>query len=112
MQRSHLSWHNDAEKKLSLKKAAAQAKADYQAFWRDEASRLHWHQPFSEVHDGRFCGGLWFREGMLNASFNCLDRHILNGQAKTTAIISETESGEVRKISYEELHKLTCDISA
>jgi len=81
-------------------------------FWSQEAKNLFWAKPFTQVHDGRFAFGHWFKDGMLNASWNCLDRHVHAGQGRKTAIVFESELGAIQKLSYEELLDLTCDIAA
>jgi acetyl-CoA synthetase len=81
-------------------------------YWAREAQNLSWTKAFEQVHDGRFAGGSWFSAGMLNASYNCLDRHLEAGLAQKTAIIFENEAGFVRALSYEQLHELTCEIAS
>lgn len=112
MNGSNLCWSSQSEKKSCLSEATAQAAHDYHDFWHAEAQRLFWHKPFDEVHDGRFAEGNWFSNGFINASVNCLDRHVQGGRGQRPAITFENEAGEVRSLSYEELHKLTCDIAA
>ncbi len=80
-------------------------------FWSQEAKNLFWAKPFTQVHDGRFAFGHWFKDGMLNASWNCLDRHVQAGRGSHAAIVFESETGVVKKLSYEELLDLTCDIA-
>jgi len=59
-----------------------QAAADAPAWWAEQArQRLHWQTPFTDVLDDSnppFC--TWFADGALNASYNCLDRHVEAGQ--------------------------------
>ena len=80
-------------------------------FWAKEALELSWGKPYQEVHDGNFAFGRWFSGGMLNASYNCLDRHVKAGFGERLAIKFETEDGLTKNLSYKELLDLTCNIS-
>ena len=69
------------------------------------ASELLWHKPFTKVLDESNAPFFkWFEDGELNASYNCLDRH-LKTQPDKTAIIFEADDGTVTRISYKELHR-------
>ncbi len=85
------------------------AKADYEGFWSDlAASEITWQQPFETVLDAsRAPHYRWFPDGRLNVSFNCLDRH-LEDKADKTAIVFEGEQGDVRTLTYRELHGQVC----
>ncbi len=109
MTKHPFSWTTPLEKQLSYTNANS---LDHVDFWRSESQRLNWHEPFSEVHDGKFAAGQWFVDGQLNASVNCLDRHIEKGLGEKAAIVFENEAGLVKTLSYQELHKLTCDIAS
>ncbi len=81
-------------------------------YWAKVAGRVHWSTPFTKVKDVSFNSEdfriRWFEDGALNASYNCLDRH-LDSAGATTAIIWEgDEPGDVRRISYLEAHQETC----
>ncbi len=74
-------------------------------FWAEQARSLYWYHPWTKVLEAEFHDGevTWFQGGMLNAAFNCLDRH-LPEKADDTAIIWEADDpGEGRHISYREL---------
>ncbi|MGH8308654.1 MAG: acetate--CoA ligase, partial [Steroidobacteraceae bacterium] len=81
------------------------AAADHAGFWADLARReLSWHKPFRVSLDDSMAPKFrWFPDGELNVSFNCLDVHLADRGHKT-AIIAEGEPGEVRRLSYRELH--------
>lgn len=111
MKGSNLCWNSQTEKKTCLDEAHVQAQENYRDFWQAEAQRLFWHHPFSEVHDGRFSEGKWFSGGLINASVNCLDRHVQSGRGHKTAIVFENEAGQTRRLSYAELLRLTGDIA-
>jgi len=73
------------------------------AGWADAAARLTWAQPWDAVHRDDRPGGSWFPGGVLNASVNCLDRH-LPERADRVAIHWEGETGDRRTITYGALH--------
>ncbi len=82
------------------------AAADPEAFWATEArEHLHWFEPFTQALKWEVPNAEWFVGGKTNVSFNCLDRHIANGQGDRTAIIWEGEPGEERQLTYRELHR-------
>ncbi|MFI5536169.1 MULTISPECIES: acetyl-coenzyme A synthetase N-terminal domain-containing protein, partial [unclassified Nocardia] len=54
------------------------AAADRDAFWAEQAGRLHWHEPFTQVLDWSEAPvAKWFVGGKLNVAYNCVDRHVL-----------------------------------
>jgi acetyl-CoA synthetase len=77
---------------------------DPDAFWADAASHLDWFAPWSQVLDGSGAHAKWFVDGKLNLCHNCVDRHALATPEKI-AILWESEPGEVRRITYAELHE-------
>ncbi|MDQ6996260.1 MAG: acetate--CoA ligase [Mariprofundus sp.] len=83
---------------------------DSDATWRDLArEHLHWREPFTRVLNREKAPFFhWFEHGKLNLSENCLDRHVTAGLSERTAIIWESEAGEVRRISYAELLADVC----
>lgn len=83
-----------------------------EAFWAEQGKRLDWIQAYTQVKNTSFDSENlhieWFKDGVLNASVNCLDRH-LKTRAKQTAIIFEGDDPSVSKhISYQELFEETC----
>ncbi|MEN9705996.1 MAG: acetate--CoA ligase [Pseudomonadota bacterium] len=96
----------DSARLESLHAAAAR---DPVGFWGDQAREaLRWHRPFTEVLDESEAPNYrWFGDGQLNVSVNCLDVH-LESRADKTAIIFESEPGDVRRLSYRELHAEVC----
>jgi acetyl-CoA synthetase len=100
------------EKVLAYAAAQKLALKDYKEFWLKESKDLYWQQKPHTIHDGKFMDGQWFLGGKLNASYNCLDRHCLAGRGDHVAIVFENEQGELRKLTYFELLKLTKDIAA
>ena len=86
---------------------------DYPGFWADLArDYLSWKKPFTQtLNDTQAPFFKWFEDGTLNASYNCLDRHIDNGQGDKTAIIFEADGGEVTRTTYAQLLARTCQIA-
>ena len=81
---------------------------DPDAFWAKTAKRLDWISPWTNVRNFDFVKGEieWFRGGKLNASYNCIDRHIKNGYGNESAIIWEgNDPNQSRKFTYKELLK-------
>jgi acetyl-CoA synthetase len=89
-----------------------EAEEDYEGFWANHAREvIDWHRPFTHVLDeSKAPFYRWFYDGELNVSYNCLDRH-LKTQPNKTAIIFETDGGQVSHISYAELHKRVCQFA-
>ena len=89
--------------------AYAAASADRLAFWAEQAKRLHWHKPFTQILDwSNPPFAKWFADGMINAAYNCLDRHIAAGLGDRVAIYWEGEPGDSRVITYADLHRSVC----
>jgi acetyl-CoA synthetase len=87
----------------------AKAANDYVGFWADLATaEIDWHRPFTvALDDGEAPNYRWFVDGQLNVSHNCLDVHLRDRSAKT-AIVFEGEPGDVRTLTYAELHREVC----
>jgi acetyl-CoA synthetase len=88
---------------------------DPDAFWLEQAKSISWFkQPTKSVEytwdtKNRKIEHAWFADGVLNVSYNCLDRHLGTATAKKTAIIWQGEAEDaVRKYTYEQLHKEVC----
>ena len=82
-----------------------QAAADPDAWWAEQArQRLDWDTPFTEVlDDSKPPFYRWFADGTLNASYNCLDRHVAAGLGDRVAFHWHGEEGEQRDLTYAEL---------
>ena len=92
--------------------AVARVESDPQGFWSDVAGRLDWIKPFTVAKDVSFNADdfriRWYADGVLNASVNCLDRH-LRDRADAVAIIWEGDDPtDSRKITYSEAHAEVC----
>ncbi len=77
-------------------------------FWAGEASELHWQKKWTKVLDWKVPFAKWFVGGKLNASENCLDRHLSGPRRNKAAIIWEGEPGERRTLTYHQLHREVC----
>ena len=84
-----------------------EAERDYEGFWaRLARENIAWNKPFTQTLDESDAPFYkWFADGKLNASYNCLDRNIENGNGDKTAIIFEADDGQVTRASYRELHE-------
>ena len=82
----------------------AQAAADPQAWWAKQAEQLAWFKPWDRVlDDSNPPFYKWFEGGTINASYNCLDRHVEAGRGERIALHWAGEEGERRDITYAEL---------
>lgn len=83
----------------------AEAENDYEGFWaRLARENVVWNKPFTETLDQSDAPFYkWFQDGELNASANCLDKHMGTPTENKTAIIFEADGGEVTKVTYREL---------
>ena len=91
----------------------AEADADYAGFWaRMAREQLLWKTPFTRsLDDSKAPFFKWFEDGTLNASYNCLDRHLGTPVEKKTAVIFEADDGKVTKVTYKELHARVCQFA-
>src|SRR6478735_3620510 len=87
------------------------AAADPEAFWAGFARELEWITPWSRVLDWQPPNVKWFVGGKLNASANCLDRHIRTSRRNKAAIIWEGESGDRRTLTYFDLYREVCQFA-
>lgn len=96
-------------------RAYAAAKSDPDGYWREQAGRLDWITPFTNVKDTSFDEAdfriNWFADGQLNVAANCIDRH-LETRADQVAILWEGDTpGTDRRITYRELHEQVCRLA-
>ncbi len=88
---------------------------DNDAFWAKEGKRIDWIKPYTKIKDVTYSKRKteikWFYDGTLNASYNCIDRHLAK-KANHTAIIFEGDDPSVsKKISYQELSDEVCKLA-
>jgi acetyl-CoA synthetase len=87
----------------------AEAEADPVTWWRRQADRLVWHNEPTNTLEWDLPFAKWFSDGTLNASVNCVDRHVANGKGDKVAYhwVGDAE-GEARTITYQELQDMVC----
>ena len=85
-----------------------QAKDDPASFWGELASNLHWFKKWDHVLQGEMPETKWFVGGKINASYNCIDRHLTSWRKNKAAIIWEGEPGDTRVLTYQDLHREVC----
>jgi acetyl-CoA synthetase len=88
----------------------AQASKDPDAWWESQAERLEWFQRWNKVREWDPPHHKWFVGGKLNASYNCLDRH-LDKNADRVAYHWVGEPGDARSLTYGELHNEVCRLA-
>ena len=81
-------------------------------FWRKEGKRITWIKPYSKVKDVKYSKKevniKWYYDGTLNASANCIDRHLEKKSNKNAIIWVGDDPSDSKKITYKELHKNVC----
>jgi len=89
-----------------------EAERDLEGFWAKHArAELKWTKPFTKTLDESNAPFYkWFHDGELNASYNCLDRH-LGTQPDKVAIIFEADDGKVTRVTYKELYHRVCQFA-
>ena len=80
-----------------------QARRDREGYWAGWAKQLEWIRPWDRVLEWNPPQAKWFVGGKLNASANCLDRHVKAGRGSRPALIWEGEPGETRRLTYADL---------
>ena len=90
----------------------AEAERDLEGFWaRLAREHLAWHKPFTKTLDESSAPFYkWFHDGELNASYNCLDRH-LKTQPDKVALIFEADDGTVSRVTYKQLYHRVCQFA-
>src|SRR5207247_5544741 len=81
------------------------AERDFEGFWAAFARELEWSRPWTKVLDWDPPHAKWFVGGMLNASTNCVDRHVRTARRNKAAIIWEGEPGDRRTLTYFDLFR-------
>ena len=79
------------------------------AFWKKEGKRITWIKPYKKIKDVKYSKSeviiKWYEDGTLNASANCVDRHLKNKKDKTAIIWVGDNPKDIKKISYKQLYK-------
>jgi acetyl-CoA synthetase len=82
--------------------------SDPEGFWAEQAEALTWERKWERVLDWTPPFAKWFVGGRLNLSVNCLDRHLATWRKNKAALVWEGEPGEVRTLTYQQLHHDVC----
>jgi acetyl-CoA synthetase len=80
-------------------------------FWEQQAQNLHWFESWKTILEWDYPHASWFKEGKINASYNCLDRHINTSHKDKIAIYWEGEPGDTKSLTYSEIHKQVCKMA-
>ena len=78
---------------------------DNKKFWEDESKNIDWFQDYHTVLQGQAPFYKWFEGGKLNASYNCIDRHLGSWTRNKAAIVFEGEPGDQRVLTYNDLYR-------
>src|SRR3954465_217250 len=89
----------------------AKAQDDPEAFWAGFAKELEWIRPWSTTLEWNAPDAKWFVNGQLNASANCLDRHVRTARRNKAAFIWEGEPGDRRTLTYFDLYRQVCQFA-
>ena len=88
--------------------------ADPNRFWGEHGRRLDWIKPYTKVMNASFNGDVsirWYEDGTLNASYNCVDRHLAARGDRTAILWEGDDPGEDRRVTYRELHESVCRLA-
>jgi acetyl-CoA synthetase len=89
----------------------ARSVKDPNGFWGEQAKRLDWIKPFSKVKNTSYTGDVtikWFEDGTLNASYNCVDRHLTKRGDQTAILWEGDDPKDDKKLTYKQLHVEVC----
>ena len=96
----------------AYKKLYAESVNTPEKFWGRQAKELLlWRKPFKKVLQWKVPHAKWFTGGQLNVAENCLDRHLGTARENKAAIIFEGEPGDIRTITYKQLHREVCQFA-
>ena len=108
---------NDWAKEGYVNKEKYQAKYqlsinENEKFWNEEGKRINWIKPYTKIKDVKYSKSevhiKWYYDGTLNASENCIDRHLASRGDKTAIIWEGDDPKNSKKITYKELHEKVC----
>ncbi|MSO85815.1 MAG: acetate--CoA ligase [Rhodospirillales bacterium] len=87
---------------------------DPEGFWREHGKRIDWIKPYTKIKDTSFQPPVhvrWFYDGTLNASVNCIDRHLKTRGDQTAILWEGDDPKDSKKITYKELHEHVCRLA-
>src|SRR5918911_3861802 len=88
-----------------INKVKAQAAENPEKFWAEQAKNLVWFRQWNNILEWNHPFARWFVGGELNASVNCLDRHVRTARRNKAALIWEGEPGDARTLTYWDLYR-------
>jgi acetyl-CoA synthetase len=103
-------WCDEAKYKAMYERSVR----DPERFWGEHGKRIDWIKPYTKVKDVSFAGDVhirWFYDGTLNASVNCLDRHLAKRGNQTAIIWEGDDPKDSRHITYKEAHEQVCRLA-
>ena len=102
-------------KKLDYDKLYKESIDNPERFWSEQGKRLSWYKPYNKICDYSYDKNnlyvKWFEDGTLNASFNCLDRHVEKNPDSLAIIWEGDDPSSSKKITYKELLDEVCKLS-
>ena len=106
-------WSNNAYvNKAKYEKKYKFSINDNEEFWRKEGKRINWIKPYTKIKDVKYSKNevriKWYYDGTLNASANCIDRHLVDKKNKTAIIWVGDDPKDSKQITYNELHRNVC----
>ena len=90
------------------RRLCVEAEANPEAYWARQAERLHWFRQWEKVLEWDLPFAKWYVGGTTNVAYNCLDRHLTTWRRNKAAIIWEGEPGDIRTLTYQQLHDEVC----
>ncbi|MDQ6671206.1 MAG: AMP-binding protein, partial [Chloroflexota bacterium] len=81
------------------------AEADPEAFWAEQAQAIDWFKPWDTILEWTPPSAKWFVGAQVNASYNCVDRHVKSWRRNKAAIVFEGEPGDTRVLTYRDLYR-------
>ena len=100
---------NSLANKAQYQKKYNESIKNNNAFWKKEGKRISWIKPYKKIKDVKYSNTevriKWYEDGTLNASANCIDRHLKDKKDKTAIIWVGDDPKDSQKISYKQLHQ-------
>jgi len=91
-----------------------QSLADPDRFWGEQGKRIDWIKPYTKIGNASFTGDVsirWYEDGTLNASYNCIDRHLAKRGDQTAILWEGDDPSEDKRVTYRELHEAVCRLA-
>jgi len=91
-----------------------QSLADPDRFWGEHGKRVDWIKPYRKVCNASYEGDVtirWYEDGTLNASYNCIDRHLAKRGDQTAILWEGDDPSEDERVTYRELHEAVCRLA-